>query len=66
MKTGICPDCYKVTVLTKRGKISRHGWQNYARNKTWLGFFKQSNFTMVETKPFCNGSGKWPLDESRF
>jgi len=53
-----CPDCHMPIVLTKFGRIPRHGWESYARNKMYNGFVLTSNYSMVETKPACTGSGK--------
>lgn len=60
IKLGTCSFCFRPVVLTKNGLIFRHGWKNYARNKIYLGFTMKNNYSMVETRSACPGSGFLP------
>ena len=63
-KFDICPVCNMPVMLRKTGHIPRHGFKNYARNKTYLGFVMPNNYNMVETKSACPGSYKKPSDST--
>lgn len=45
-----CPDCHIPVMITKAGKIPRHGWKGYKSNIR--------GHDWIEIKPACTGSNK--------